>query len=173
MNEKVFIGIGSNIGNSYKNCVTAIREISANPRVSLRSISSFYATSPVSTIKQDDFVNCAVEIGWEGTPGELLILLNSIESSIGRKREEKGGPRVIDLDILIFKDAIIDGPSLTIPHRELHRRKFAIMPCVEIDPGIVHPALNKPLRDLLAGIDKDQRVTRLDGIPFTENEEHA
>ena len=68
MGEKVFIGIGSNIGNGIKNCMTAIKRISSDKRVDLKSISSFYTTSPVSEIKQDDFINCAVLVSWEDTP---------------------------------------------------------------------------------------------------------
>lgn len=170
MDKKIFIGIGSNTGNSYKNCVLAIKQISSDNRASLRSISSFYSTSPVSDIEQDDFINCAVEIDWRGTPRELLHFLNGIESSMGRIREEKNGPRVIDLDILLYGDAVIEEEVIVIPHRELHRRKFAIMPCVEIDPGIVHPSLNRSLSSFLHGIGNDQRILKLEGIPFFEEE---
>ncbi len=169
MDSKIFIGVGSNTGNSYKNCMLAIKQISSDTRVSLRSISSFYSTSPVSDIIQDDFINCAVEIDWRGTPLELLHFLNDIESSMGRVRGEKNGPRVIDLDILLYGDSVIEEETLAIPHRELHRRKFAIMPCVEIDPGLVHPSLNKSLGSFLHGIGNDQRVLKLEGIAFSED----
>ena len=102
MGEKVFIGIGSNIGNGIKNCMTAIKSISSDKRADLKSISSFYTTSPVSKIKQDDFINCAVLVSWEDTPHELLKFLMDIENSMGRTREIKDGPRIIDLDILLF-----------------------------------------------------------------------
>lgn len=172
MDNKIFIGIGSNTGNSYKNCIIAIKRISSDTRASLRSISSFYSTTPVSDIEQDDFINCAVEIDWRGNPQELLQFLNTIESSMGRIREEKNGPRIIDLDILLYGDAVIEEAPLSIPHRELHRRKFAIMPCIEIDPGLVHPSLNKPLGSFLSGIGDDQRVLKLEGIPFSEDTEN-
>ena len=167
MDKGIFIGIGSNMGQSRKNCVMAIERISSDKRVYLRSISSFYLTSPVSDIEQNDFINCAVEIDWEGTPRELLQFLNGIESSMGRARTEKNGPRVIDLDILLYGDQIINEDNLTIPHKELHRRKFAIMPCIEIEPDLV---LVKPLASFLSGIGPEQKITRLEGTGFREED---
>ena len=89
MNEKVFIGIGSNMGDGIKNCMTAIKMISSDKRVDLKSISSFYTASPVSEIKQDDFINCAILVSWEGAPHELLKFLVDIENSMGRTRKIK------------------------------------------------------------------------------------
>jgi 2-amino-4-hydroxy-6-hydroxymethyldihydropteridine diphosphokinase len=170
VDKKVFIGIGSNIGHSYKNCMIAIKRISSDKRAGLKSISSFYSTSPVSDIKQDDFINCAVEIDWQGTPLELLRFLGDIESTMGRVREKVNGPRIIDLDILMYGDAVVEEGPLTVPHKELHRRRFAIVPCVEIDPGLIHPVLKKPLCDFLSEIPADQHVTKLEGIGFTDED---
>jgi 2-amino-4-hydroxy-6-hydroxymethyldihydropteridine diphosphokinase len=167
MDKKIFIGVGSNMGQSYKNCVMAIKKISSDQRASLRSISSFYQTSPVSSTGQDDFINCAIKIDWTGTPQELLQCLNEIESSMGRVRDGKNGPRVIDLDILLYGDKVINEDALTIPHKELHRRKFAIMPCLEIEPGLV---LTKPLASFLTEISEDQKITKMEGIGFDQGE---
>lgn len=166
--KQVFIGIGSNIGNGIKNCMIAIKSISSDKRVYLKSISSFYSTSPVSEIKQDDFINCAILVSWEGTPNELLEFLIGIENNMGRTREIKDGPRIIDLDILLFGGTVLDEPSLTIPHKELHKRKFALMPCLEIDPNFIIPTLKRPLNDFLPEIGEDQVVTRIQGIAFLE-----
>lgn len=160
MDKGIFIGVGSNMGQSRTNCVMAIERISSDKRVYLRSVSSFYLTSPISDIEQDDFINCAVEIDWEGTPRELLQFLNGIESSMGRARNEANGPRVIDLDILLYGNQIINEDDLTIPHKELHRRKFAIMPCIEIEPDL---CLVKPLASFLHEIGPEQKITRLEG----------
>lgn len=167
MDKKIFIGVGSNMGQSYKNCVMAIKMISSDRRAYLRSISSFYQTSPISAIEQNDFINCAIEIDWMGTPQELLQFLNEIESSMGRVRSEKNGPRVIDLDILLYGNRVINEDSLTVPHKELHRRRFAIMPCLEIDP---HLTLTKPLATFLGETGDDQKITKLEGIGFDEGE---
>ncbi|MBA4389416.1 MAG: 2-amino-4-hydroxy-6-hydroxymethyldihydropteridine diphosphokinase [Syntrophus sp. (in: bacteria)] len=171
MDKKILIGIGSNIGNGIKNCMAAIKKISSDKRVNLKVISSFYTTSPVSEIKQDDFINCAVLVSWEGTPHELLQFLTGIENSMGRTREIKDGPRIIDLDILLFGDRVLDEPSLTIPHKELHKRKFSLMPCLEIDPNFIIPTYKRPLNDFLPEIGDDQVVTKLEGIVFLEESE--
>jgi 2-amino-4-hydroxy-6-hydroxymethyldihydropteridine diphosphokinase len=158
MDKKIFIGIGSNMGQSRENCIIAIKKISSDQRARLRSTSSFYRTSPVSDIEQNDFINCAIEIDWNGTPRELLQFLNEIESSMGRTRDVKNGPRAIDLDILLYGARIVNEDGLMIPHKELHRRKFAIVPCLEIDPDLV---LTKPLASFLPEISKDQKLTKL------------
>jgi 2-amino-4-hydroxy-6-hydroxymethyldihydropteridine diphosphokinase len=163
VDHRIFIGIGSNIGNSQENCLTSIKYISKDDRATCISSSSFYLTSPVSEIKQDDFINCAVSLEWEGTPLELLSLLQRIETTMGRTRATVKGPRIIDLDILLFSDHIINSPYLVTPHPELHRRKFAIIPCLEIEPEIIHPAYNKPLKDFLSGIDDTQKITKITG----------
>jgi 2-amino-4-hydroxy-6-hydroxymethyldihydropteridine diphosphokinase len=81
----------------------------------------------------------------------------------------KDGPRIIDLDILIFGDMVLDEPSLTIPHKELHKRKFALMPCLEIDPNFILPTHKRPLNDFLPEISADQAVTKLQGLAFLED----
>ncbi|HEX2964719.1 MAG TPA: 2-amino-4-hydroxy-6-hydroxymethyldihydropteridine diphosphokinase [Syntrophorhabdaceae bacterium] len=167
MEDRVFIGVGSNIGNGVKNCMAAIKTVSSDARIYLKSISSFYTTSPVSDIQQDDFINCAILVSWKGTAAELLALLQTIESSMGRTRDDrKNGPRIIDLDILLFGDAIIDEPSLTVPHKELHLRKFALVPCIEIDPNSVIPTFGKSLSEFLGSIDESQIIRKLRGIEF-------
>ncbi len=161
MEQRVFVGIGSNIGNSTENCLSSVERLKEDRRVKLLARSSLYTTSPVSSIRQGDFVNCAVSILWEGSPVELLHILNRIEHEMGRVREVKDGPRVIDLDILLFGALILETPRLTIPHPELHKRKFAIIPCIEIDPNLVHPVFKRPLKDFLAEIGDEQRIEKL------------
>jgi len=89
--QKAFIGIGSNIGDSIGNCITGIAKLKEDKRIRLISRSSMYATSPVSTIEQNDFINCAACVMWAGPPFELLALLNSIEEKMGRERNVKNG----------------------------------------------------------------------------------
>lgn len=80
---------------------------------------------------------------------------------MGRTREIKNGPRIIDLDILLFSDLILSNPSLIIPHPELHKRKFAIIPCLEIEPEIIHPLYKKPLKNFLCEIEEEQMCKKL------------
>jgi 2-amino-4-hydroxy-6-hydroxymethyldihydropteridine diphosphokinase len=161
VDPRVFVGIGSNVGNSRNNCLLSIEKLREDKRVKLLSKSSLYVTSPVSFIRQDDFINCAVSILWDGSPFELLHLLNSVEHEMGRVRGVRNGPRVIDLDILLFGELIVETPSLTVPHPELHRRKFAIIPCVEIDPTIIHPVYKRQLKEFLPEIEDGQRIEKL------------
>jgi 2-amino-4-hydroxy-6-hydroxymethyldihydropteridine diphosphokinase len=157
--NRAFIGIGSNIGDAACLCESAIGYVLNDGRAGFPAVSSLYSTSPVSPIAQDDFINCALVITWTGSPDDLLELLNRIEREMGRVRQEPQGPRVIDLDILLFGNTILGTPSLTIPHPQLHRRKFALVPCLEIDPAIVHPLWKTPLRAFLEGIDETQRIS--------------
>jgi len=159
--NSVFIGIGSNIGDKARNCLDSIKAIAVDKRAHIRSVSSLYATSPVSGIAQEDFVNCALSIDWDGTAFELLHLLNKIEAGMGRERVVKNGPRTIDLDILLFGNALIDEASLTVPHPELHRRRFAIVPCIEIEREVIHPLYNRPLKEFLPHIDDSQKIVLL------------
>lgn len=161
MDRRTFIGIGSNIGNSLENCLASIKNISKDRRATRISPSSLYLTSPVLEIKQEDFINCAVSLEWDDTPLELLTLLQGIEANMGRTREIKNGPRIIDLDILLFSELILSNPPLIIPHPELHKRKFAIIPCLEIEPDIIHPLYKKPLKDFLCEIDEEQMCKKL------------
>jgi 2-amino-4-hydroxy-6-hydroxymethyldihydropteridine diphosphokinase len=157
-NVQTFIGIGSNIGDSEAHCVKAVTEILKDSRVAFLAVSSLYRTSPVSAIEQGNFLNAALAITWKEGAEALLSMLQDVEKSMGRQRVFPGGPRTIDLDILLFGSAVIDRPELTIPHPELHRRRFAVVPCLEIDDTVTHPRYGKPLKDFLPQIDATQRV---------------
>jgi 2-amino-4-hydroxy-6-hydroxymethyldihydropteridine diphosphokinase len=155
------IGVGSNIGDALENCLRGVRSVILDERASLVALSSFYRTSPVSPAAQSDFVNCVLKIAWRGAPRELLSFLLEVETALGRTREIRFGPRTIDLDILLFEDLLLDEPGLTIPHPRLHERKFALVPCLEIDPGLVHPRFKRPLAEYLHHIGGDQKIEPL------------
>jgi 2-amino-4-hydroxy-6-hydroxymethyldihydropteridine diphosphokinase len=154
----VFIGIGSNIGNRYKNCKSSIDRIISDHRVEFSALSSFYRTSPVSPVRQEEFLNCVLRIRWHGSPMELLALLNQIEAAMGRVRDVPQGPRVIDLDILLIDDLIVETTELTVPHPRLHERKFTLAPILEIEPSAVHPRLGRPLKEFLDEIGPEQTI---------------
>lgn len=160
MAERVFIGLGSNVGNHYSNCTRGIRAILSDKRAGLYALSSLYYTSPVSAIPQGDILNGVVCIAWEDSATELLSLLQDIEEYMGRVRTVRNGPRVIDLDILLFDQAVIRLPDLTIPHPRLHERRFALIPCLEIDPHLLHPVLLTRFDELVKSTDEGgQRVS--------------
>lgn len=162
MAHTAFIGIGSNLGDPYSNCKSSVDHLIKDSRVESFSLSSFYVTSPVSPVAQGDFLNCVLQIGWRGSPYELQALLVDVEALMGRVRDVPLGPRIIDLDILLFDDMVLDDPQLTIPHPRLHERKFTLVPLLEINPTIVHPRLKRPLSELLNGLGEEQKIGLFD-----------
>ena len=163
----VFIGIGSNIGDRYSNCKSSINQIISDPRAEFLALSSFYFTSPVSPVPQEEFLNGVLKIRWEGAPLELLALLNHIEAVMGRVRDVPRGPRVIDLDILLIDDLVIETTELTVPHPRLHERRFTLVPILEIDPSAVHPRLKRSLKDFLDEIGPEQTIEMFKGRAST------
>lgn len=142
------IGIGSNLGDREAYCREAIDRIRQN-RCTIIRTSTFRETKPWGLSNQPPFLNGAVLIKTSLTPHELLKHLLSIETALGRIRTERWGPRVIDLDILLYDSVILQSEALSIPHPHLHERVFALEPLAEIAPDMIHPVLNKTLAALL------------------------
>lgn len=134
MSNKIYIGIGTNIGNRQHNLETALNEIAEFSTITKKS--SIYETEPVGFKPQPDFLNMVIEIDTDLTPSQLIIKLQEIEHKMGRVREIKNGPRIIDLDILLYNDLVINHPDLTIPHPRLTERSFVLEPLFEIAPEI-------------------------------------
>ena len=147
----VHIGIGSNVGDKQGNCIEAINLLSSRG-ISVRKRSSLYKTEPWGVKEQPSFVNAVVEAETDLSSQELLIALKSIENEMGRQETYRWGPRVIDLDILLYNDLVVDEPGLTIPHPYLHQREFVLEPLSEIAPDKIHPVLKKTIQTLLAEI---------------------
>ncbi|HPD57384.1 MAG TPA: 2-amino-4-hydroxy-6-hydroxymethyldihydropteridine diphosphokinase [Smithellaceae bacterium] len=156
------IGIGSNIGDALQNCQRAVEEICHIETVSLIAHSSFYRTEPIGDIDQDYFVNAAVEIATTLQARELLKALEAVERKMGRVRMLKGGPRIIDLDILFYGQAVINEGDLVIPHPELHRRRFVLAPLCEIASYVIHPVYGVSVRGLLDRLEDDKSVTKIE-----------
>jgi 2-amino-4-hydroxy-6-hydroxymethyldihydropteridine diphosphokinase len=117
------------------------------------ALSTILETDSVGGPPQGRYLNCVVEAQTDAAPDDLLRLLKRIERMIGRPvQEERWGPRIIDLDILLYGDAAISTPALTIPHPEMHRRRFVLEPLAQIAPAAVHPVLRKTIAELLAGL---------------------
>ena len=144
-----YIGIGSNLGTPGKNCIEAIEKISNTKDIKIISRSSFYQTEPIGEVQQDWFVNSAIKIKTNLSPTHLLSDLLNIESAMGRTREEKWGPRLIDLDLLFYGNLILGKKGLTLPHPEIQKRKFVLIPMSEIAENLVHPTLKKTIKTLL------------------------
>jgi 2-amino-4-hydroxy-6-hydroxymethyldihydropteridine diphosphokinase len=147
--KKVFLGIGTNLGNRKNNILEAVGRIKEliGPVI---SASSFYETEPWGFRSENKFLNMVVEVETKLRPSDLLGRLLVIESLFGRVREGKQySSRIIDLDILLYNNKIMETKVLEIPHPKMHERRFVLVPLVEIAPDIVHPVLKKSIRDLL------------------------
>lgn len=164
MNHTAFIGIGSNIGDRLGNCKKAIESLAQGKGIKLIRASSFYETEPWGDgdREQNWFINCVVEIETVLDAKELLAIIEGVEKRFGRKRLlsgiEKGGPRIVDLDILFFDKEIMETKDLIVPHPLLHKRKFVLAPLNELVPDFAHPILKKPIADLLRQVDDNKKV---------------
>jgi 2-amino-4-hydroxy-6-hydroxymethyldihydropteridine diphosphokinase len=144
------LGLGANENSPHERCVEAIRRLSLISRIRLVECSPFYRTEPVGEMQQDWFINAALEIRTTLSPYELLAVLQETEKDMGRVRTAKNGPRVIDLDILLYnQDIMSDEARLIIPHPELHKRKFVLIPMNDIASYVIHPAFGVSMKGLL------------------------
>jgi len=146
--HRVFLSIGSNIGEKEKNCLEAIAILKKSGLI-IKKTSSVYITEPWGLKNQPDFANMAVEAFTELEPLELLCLLKKIEKNMGRKPTVKYGPRIIDIDIIFYDALVYKSEKLTIPHPLMHERYFVLKPLSEIAPDFVHPVLNLTVKELL------------------------
>ena len=146
--DLIYLSLGSNIGNKLNNIEKAIGEISLLVASPIRK-SSLYETEPWGNSNQEQFLNQVLAIKTKYDPKGLLDKLLEIEIALGRIRTERNAPRIIDIDILIFKDQIIRNPELVIPHPRMHLRKFILVPMNEIAPDLIHPVLNVSMKELL------------------------
>jgi len=144
----VHIGIGSNLGDRKEHCLKAVRLFSEKG-IHIRRRSSMYETEPWGERNQPRFINMAIEGETRLTPVRLLEVLKMIEDEVGRKETFRWGPRVIDLDILLYDDLVMETPELKIPHPRMHEREFVLRPLAEIAPDKIHPLLKKTMRELL------------------------
>ena len=161
MIHTAYIGIGSNLGTSGKNCVEAIEKISTNDHIKIISKSSFYKTAPIGDIEQDWFINSVIRVDTKLNPKELLLTLLNIESEMGRIRKEKWGPRLIDLDLLFYDKLILNQEGITLPHPEIQKRNFVLVPLNEISENLTHPILKKTVKTLLQESSDDTEVKKL------------
>lgn len=161
--EQVFVGFGSNQGDSVRICSQAVELLNRHRQITVCKISSFYRTEPVGMTEQDWFVNGVVRCETDLDPEVLLDVLQEIEKDFKRVRDQRWGPRTLDLDILFFGDRQLQLPGLTIPHPRLHERRFVLLPLVEIAPDWVHAGLGASVSDLLSRLPAaGQEVVRLD-----------
>ncbi len=153
-----YIGVGSNMGDALDHCRRAIRAIGADSRSRLLQCSPFYRTEPVGMKDQNWFINAVVAAETSLSPHEFLNFLLGIERRMGRERKERWGPRVIDLDILLFGDKILNEGGLEIPHPRMSERRFVLAPLWDIAPRLEHPVLHKTIADILSELETKEKV---------------
>ncbi len=154
----VYFSLGSNLGNRQENLDRALKLLSE--RMRMGKISSIYDTEPIGPIDQPRFLNLAAEAFTNLKPEGLLMMVKGIEQKMGRY-SRTGEPRIIDIDILLYGDQIVDTSDLKIPHPEMTRRSFVLVPLSEIAPDAVHPVLKKPVKELRNAIKEVQGVMKL------------
>jgi 2-amino-4-hydroxy-6-hydroxymethyldihydropteridine diphosphokinase len=153
-----FIGIGSNLEQPSLNCLQAIDRISSSFGVRVVNRSSLYWTEPVFVSGENWFVNAVVEIRTALSHRELLSLLQSIEIDMGRVNKGDKSARIIDLDILLYGQEVIEERDLVIPHPQLHKRRFVMVPLCEIAPYVIHPAFGISIKGLMDRLQDESEV---------------
>jgi 2-amino-4-hydroxy-6-hydroxymethyldihydropteridine diphosphokinase len=141
---RAYVGLGANLGPREETLRRAIALLTAERGVEVVAVSALRETDPVGIVDQPRFLNGAVALETELGPRELLDVLLRIERELGRVRGgSRWGPRIVDLDLLLYASEELDEPGLTIPHPRLHERRFALEPLAELDPGLEIPGLGR------------------------------
>ena len=160
----VYLSLGSNLGDREKNLRTAIAAL-ADAKVRVTRISSCYETEPVDLREQPWFLNCAVQAETDVSPMDLLQALRGIESHMGSKKLVRKGPRLIDVDILLYGNETIDREELQVPHPRMVLRKFVLAPLAEIAPTLKHPSWKGTVSQLLTDLPDSSVVRKLAEAP--------
>jgi 2-amino-4-hydroxy-6-hydroxymethyldihydropteridine diphosphokinase len=157
MECQVFIGLGSNLGDSRANIARAQELL----RLPVLAASSLFETEPVGYKEQPWFVNAVVRVGTDLAPQDLLLRCRDVEEQMKRQRRIPMGPRTIDLDILFYGCLVVEREDLHIPHRAVAERRFVLVPMVEIAPDFVHPVLNRTVAEMLETCPDRSEVRKL------------
>jgi 2-amino-4-hydroxy-6-hydroxymethyldihydropteridine diphosphokinase len=148
---RVYIGLGSNLGDREATIRAALARLGGEDDIRVVRVSSLRETDPVGYADQPRFLNGAAELDTDLAPRELLDRMLAVERQLGRVRGRRYGPRTVDLDVLLYGDEMIDEPGLVVPHPRLVERRFVLEPLAELDPELVVPGRG-PLRALMAGL---------------------
>ncbi|MCC6350795.1 MAG: 2-amino-4-hydroxy-6-hydroxymethyldihydropteridine diphosphokinase [Candidatus Eisenbacteria bacterium] len=142
---RAFLGLGSNLGDREGAIRAALEAIADLPETDLIRVSSLYDTEPAGDVDQPNFLNAAALVDTELTARQLLWNLMLVEKRLGRVRTQHWGPRTIDLDLLLYGEEILEEPDLRVPHPEILRRSFVLVPLIELEPRLVHPGTGETL----------------------------
>ena len=151
--SRVFIGLGSNLGDRLEHLFTAVRLLAVVPGVQVRQLAPIIATEPIGgPAGQEPYLNSVVEIDTELEPLALLDCCQAIERQLGRMPSEHWAPRPIDLDLLVYDDRVVNDPRLMIPHPRLHERWFVLEPFAQLAPALIHPTIRRSIAELLTSV---------------------
>lgn len=172
MASNAFIGLGSNRGDRLAYLKSALQSISKNNKCKLLKTSSVYETKAFGVTDQNNFYNAVIKIETTYLLKDLFVFLKELEKSLGRVQSERWGPREIDLDILMFDDLVFSDEIITVPHKGILERDFVFLPLMEIEPDIVHPKLEKKIRDLDLLASEKNIISKHPNSFITEQEEY-
>jgi 2-amino-4-hydroxy-6-hydroxymethyldihydropteridine diphosphokinase len=156
--ERIFLSLGSNVGRRPDNLRRALTMLILDPDIRVVRVSRLYRTMPVGYTAQREFLNGAVELRSLLEPRDLLSRLAEFELRMGKSTPFRNGPRLIDIDLLLYGDRVIRGRRLQVPHPRMHQRRFVLEPLAEMAPRIVHPVRRRTAARLLAELGSGQRV---------------
>ena len=157
---RVFLGLGSNLGDRHAYLVRAAKEIQGLAGVRAVWVSGVYESDPWGIPEQPKFLNAAMEVETALQPADLLKQLKGIEGGVGRIATEHWGPREIDIDILLYDGVVTDEPEVRVPHQELANRRFALVPLREIAPDLVHPVNGQTMEELARACGDQGKVVK-------------
>ncbi len=160
--KTIYLSLGSNVGDRAAHIARAIEALNAAGVRVLRQ-SSLYSTEPVDLRTQSWFLNCVLEAETALMPRQLLRVLQEIERALGRKRLVRSGPRVMDIDLLLYGSSVVHTAELEVPHPRVAERRFVLMPLAELAPALRHPTLRRTIAELLAETRDRSQVRRLRG----------
>ena len=159
-NNKIFLGLGSNLGDREKNIMQATYLLAEHPGITVEKVSSLYETQPVGLTDQSYFLNAVLWISTNFSPENLLKLCLAVESQLGRTRKIHWGPRCIDIDLLVYGEVIMTTDLLTLPHPYMHKRRFVLIPLQEIAADVpIYKGLTAG--EILEDMKDDSNIVRL------------